>query len=148
MLVLILVRLNELYLDFANFDHPTAYMFSGSFQNATTMIISLSQNRCQVLNTRIDADTSFATQAGRFGAWIQSGVVAFANFFDSNFELVTLVEGDENRFLDIVTLELRAKITWVICFDECHYRDWIFQRLGQRYHAQVDITTTLTVGSK
>ena len=93
-------------LNLADFDYPAAQMFSGSNQNSVAMIISLSQDRREVLQTGLDADTSLAPQAGRFRARIQSGVIAFANLFHSDFELVALVEGNEDRFLHIVALKL------------------------------------------
>lgn len=95
--------------DFADLHEPVLEVLGGSDQHAVTMVLRLSQDGVQVLDSCHDAHRHFATIGRRLRARIQSGAESFANLLHASLQLVALEEDDENGFVDVVTLE-RMKI--------------------------------------
>lgn len=99
--------------DFADLHEPVLEVLGGSDQHAVTMVLRLSQDGVQVLDSCHDAHRHFATIGRRLRARIQSGAESFANLLHASLQLVALEEDDENGFVDVVTLE-RMKIIFKV----------------------------------
>ncbi len=80
-----------------------------SYQHTMTMVLSLSQNRVQILDSRHNTHRHFTTISWSFRAWIQSCTESFTNLLHSSFKLITLEENDEHWFVDIVTLKRKIE---------------------------------------
>jgi hypothetical protein len=95
-----------IYLDFPNFDEPVFDILGRSYQHAVTMILSLTQNSIQILNTSHDANGHFTTLSWSFWARIQRRTESFTNFLDTGFKLVSLEEDDEDGFVHLISLSI------------------------------------------
>jgi hypothetical protein len=91
-------------LDLADFHEPVLEVLGSGDQHAMTMILSLSQDSVQVLDSCLGVNGHFAAVSRRFWAWIESRAESFANLLDANLELITLEEDDEDGLVDVVAL--------------------------------------------
>lgn len=97
-------------LDLADLNEPVLEVLGRGDQHTVTMVLSLSQDSVQVLDSCHDAHGHFAAISRSFWAWIESRTEPFADFLDARLELVTLEEDDENGLVDVVALWVKVNL--------------------------------------
>lgn len=93
-------------LDLADLGQPHADILRGGHEDTVTMVLGLSENSLQVLDTGHDSDGHLSSLSWGVGTGVQGGSESFADFLDLGLELVSLEEDDEDGLVDWLSLEM------------------------------------------